>query len=579
MFWTAMPVRVEIFNLGTELEPPAHTLREGQQQQIIHLNGHAAWTPANNFMQKCDPLLPATMIFQRGWVLLLAMAAIILGSKFWLISVFGSPTPFEDQWDAEAAWLFKPYVEGTLRIGDLLAPHNEHRCLWTRLLDLALLELNGRWGPIIEMTVNALVHVAALAALVAMLGATLGRADRVVLAATTAFLFALPFGLSNTLVGGFHSAFYFLPLFSFACFHFGVDAPAFSARWWGAIAFGVGAYFATSSGALTLAPLVLVHGVQALLRRRTGWREYAAIALCIALVVLMVSAIPTMDYNAPLSAHSLSQFASAFFVAMAWPLSALARLQPRAGWDLLPNLATAVLVNIPVISFVWNRARWLDPGDRTAWIYLLVGLWTATQAAALAYGRAVSVLDSRYLDLLAINVVLNVACVLSLVHGNAGFPVRCAATTWVAAIVLIVTALALIRLPREALDWWHHTQEQTINISGFLATGDSAHLTDKPFRAIPYGSAERLGQLASDLSIRSILPEDIMPTAEAHTRNSKLLLGGPLHGLFHALRSSLTLLGLFCLTAGLLIFVYAGYVLHFRQFRRAAASLTDIRLR
>jgi hypothetical protein len=116
-------------NLGTELEPPAHTLREGQQQQIIHLNGRAAWTLANNFMQKCDLLLPAAMNFQRCWVLLLAMAAIILGSKFWLISVFGSPTPFEDQWDAEAAWLFKPYVEGTLRIGDLLAPHNEHRCL------------------------------------------------------------------------------------------------------------------------------------------------------------------------------------------------------------------------------------------------------------------------------------------------------------------------------------------------------------------------------------------------------------------------------------------------------------------
>jgi hypothetical protein len=82
------------------------------------------------------------------------MVAVIFGAKLWLISAFGSPTPFSDQWDVEAAWLFKPYVEGTLRIGDLLSPHNEHRPFWSRLFDLALLELNGRWDPIIEMTSN-----------------------------------------------------------------------------------------------------------------------------------------------------------------------------------------------------------------------------------------------------------------------------------------------------------------------------------------------------------------------------------------------------------------------------------------
>jgi hypothetical protein len=524
-------------------------------------------------MQKRDLLLPVAITFQRWWVLLLAMAAIILGAKLLLIAIFGGPIPLGDQWDAEAAWLFKPYVEGTLRIGDLLAPHNEHRPLWTRLLDLALLELNGRWDPIIEMTANALVHVAALVALVVMLGVTLGRAERLVLAATTAILFALPFGLSNTLVG-FQSVFYFLPLFSFACFHFGVDAPAFSARWWGAVAFGVGAYFATASGALTLVPLMLVHGVQALLGQRTGWREYTAIAVCVTLVVLMVRAIPSIDYNDPLSAHSLSQFASAFLVAMAWPFSELARLQPRAGWDLVRNLAAAVLVNIPVLAFAWRHARRLDAADRSTLIYFLVGLWTATQAASLAYGRAAAVLDSRYLDLLAINVVLNVACLLSLVHAKAGYPIKRAGTAWVGAIVLMATALALVRLPREVLEWSDITRQKTINISRFLATGDNAYLTNKP-----YGSAERIGQLASDPSIRSILPEDIMPTAEARTQNPKLLLGGPLHGLFHALRKSLIVLGLFCLIAGLLIFVCAGYVLRFWQVRRAAVSHMGIRLR
>jgi hypothetical protein len=455
------------------------------------------------------------------------MTAVILGAKLWLISDFGSPTPFWDQWDAEAAWLFKPYIEGTLPIGALLAPHNEHRLLWSRLAGIVLLELNGRWDPIIEMTSNALVHVAALAVLVAMLGATLGRAERLALAVTTAILFALPFGSSNTLVG-FQGQFYFLPLFSLACFHYGVDAPAFSVRWLGAVTLGVCAYFAMASGALTLVVLIAVHGLQAIVRERSGWREYVAMALSIVIMVLMLSGIPTIDYNAPLTAHSVSQFASAFFVAMAWPFSEVARMQPRPGWDLVGNLAAAVLVNIPLLAFAWSR-RCLAAADRSVWIYFLVGLWTVIQAASLAYGRAVAVLDSRYLDILIINTILNVACLLSLVQANVGYPIRHAAAAWASAIAAMVTVLAAIWLPRELRERWPYTQQQAINMSAFLVTGDKAHLADKPFRTIPYGSPERLRNLASDSSIRSILPEDIMPAAEAHTQNSKLLLGGPLY--------------------------------------------------
>jgi hypothetical protein len=96
--------------------------------------------------------------------------------------------------------------------------HITSAALWTRLLGLVLLELNGRWDPIIEMMFNALVHVTALAVLVAMLGAKLARAERLALAATTVILLALPFGSSNTLVG-FQEQFYFLPLFSLACFY------------------------------------------------------------------------------------------------------------------------------------------------------------------------------------------------------------------------------------------------------------------------------------------------------------------------------------------------------------------------
>ena len=508
----------------------------------------------------------------RWRVQLLAMGAVILGAKLWFICVFAGPAPYLDQWDGEAAWLFKPYLEGTLPIGALLAPFGEHRFLWPRLLSLLLLEFNGRWDPIIEMIFAALVHVAALAGLVGLLGAALGAVERLILAITTAVLFALPFGASNTLAG--FQVWYFLPLFSLACFHYGVDAPSFSVRWWGAIALAVGAYFAMASGALTLLALIVVHALLAAVWQQCGWREYAAMALGIVIVVLMVNGIPTVVPHAPLAAHSLSQFASAFFVAMAWPLSEVARMPPRAGWDLLlKNLVAAVLVNLPVLAFVASRAKHLGTADRSVWIYLLIGLWTALQAASLAYGRAVSVLDSRYLDLLIINAILNVACLLRLMQANAGWPSRYAATAWGTAFALMVAVLSVFWIPREIREWWWpYTQQRAVNLSAFLATGDKTHLTEKPVRAIPYAASERLITLATDPTIRSILPEDIMPSSEARTRNPNLVLGGPLHNLFQALRKSLRYAGLSSLMIGSLVLLCASYVVPATFSRRTASG-------
>jgi hypothetical protein len=476
------------------------------------------------------------------------------------------------EWDGEAAWLFKPYLEGTLPIGTLVAPHNEHHFLWTRLFELLLLELNGRWDPVIEMIFVALVHVAALTALVVILGATLDGTQRLVLAITTAILFALPFGSSNTLFS--FQSFYLLPLFSLACIYCGVDARAFSGRWWGAMALGVGAYYTIASGALTLLALIAIHGLQIIVRQRSSPREWAAMALGIVIVVLMLISTPTITGHAPLAAHSVAEFVSAFLVAMAWPLSEIARLQPRTGWDVVKNLTAAMLVNIPILAFAWSHAKHLDTADRSVWIYLLIALWSTAQAASLAYGRAPSILDSRYLDILIINTILNVACLLRLLQVKPDYAKISAA--WGFAIAVMVAVLAIVWLPRELQEWRTYTQQHTINLSAYLATGDKSHLADKPFRTIPYGSAERLATLADDPTIRSILPEDIMPAAELGTPNSRLLLGGPLHGAFRVLRRSLTFLGLFCLTAGALIFVLAGYVFYPGQVRWASTSVTDV---
>src|SRR5712672_685323 len=104
-------------------------------------------------------LLPQTTTQWRA-LTCVAFVLVVLGAKLWIISRFGNPTPLNDEWDAQAAGLFIPYFDSTLSLQQLLAAHNEHRVLTTRLVSLLLLAANGLWDPILEMIVNATIHVA-----------------------------------------------------------------------------------------------------------------------------------------------------------------------------------------------------------------------------------------------------------------------------------------------------------------------------------------------------------------------------------------------------------------------------------
>ena len=63
----------------------------------------------------------------RTPILLTSLFFILVGSRAALISYAGYSTPFLDEWEADAARLLKPYLQGNLTIGDLFIPLNEHR--------------------------------------------------------------------------------------------------------------------------------------------------------------------------------------------------------------------------------------------------------------------------------------------------------------------------------------------------------------------------------------------------------------------------------------------------------------------
>jgi hypothetical protein len=222
-------------------------------------------TPAREPYPKGTSDLAACRLF------IAASLLIILGAKLWAIAAYGNSTPFWDQWDAEATGLYPRYLAGTLRISDLLATHNEHRILLTRLFALAVFVGSGRWDPILQMMFNALVHTAAIGLLLIMLSRVLDRAGTALLAFFCAVAFAVPFGWSNTL-SAFQTQFYLLVLLGPLALLLLYDAAAWSPRWWLGTLVAVAAYFSIAPGALTLPAFIGLAGIQLALGRRAGRR-------------------------------------------------------------------------------------------------------------------------------------------------------------------------------------------------------------------------------------------------------------------------------------------------------------------
>jgi hypothetical protein len=89
------------------------------------------------------------------WLLVLGFVVLFLALRWYLVARYGSATPFYDQWDAEAAHLYTPWIEGRLGWIHLFQPHNEHRILTARILLLGLFSLIGnQWDTLLQMQVN-----------------------------------------------------------------------------------------------------------------------------------------------------------------------------------------------------------------------------------------------------------------------------------------------------------------------------------------------------------------------------------------------------------------------------------------
>lgn len=447
---------------------------------------------------------------------------VVLGARLWLIGSFGSSVPFWDQWDAEGVFLYRRYLTGTLAPSELLAHHNEHRILFARLSSLALLMLSGQWDPLLEMIVNAVVHMLTLGTLIVVLGRQLPFAHQLGVAVFCMALYAVPFGWENTL-WGFQITFYLLLLFGILSVAFLFDAPAWSARWWLGTLFGVASCLNAASGALTLAAPIAVAAAQIVLGRRRGARELVAIALHAALVAVMIADIPSLAHHATMTARSVEHNFIAFVTTAGWPLI-------THDWMVRYRVLAVLLINAPLLLVALSVLRDRPGVADRRWCLLGLGAWVALQMLAISYGRATAVWASRYYDIFTFGLAVNAACMLALMrlgprrHDTAR---RIAVTLWFGAILVGLAQKTQDTILPGIARKHAESQIQAENVQNFLASGDFAHLSDKPHLHIPYPSAERLRDTLFDPVIRGILPPVVIGKETPNRFDRAVLTYGP----------------------------------------------------
>lgn len=431
---------------------------------------------------------------QKIWPLIV-VAFILIVVKMLLISAYGNATPFWDQWDAEADYLYRPWLEGTFSWSHLLGLHNEHRIVTTRILGLVLLEMNGRvWNPILQMQVNALLHVLATCVLLYFVTRVVPEKLRLAIYIFVAFVFSIPFGWENTLAG-FQSQFYFLLLFSFVFLWSMAACESYSLKWWAGILAGILCTLSLASGAITIIAGAVISILRKWLDRPGSGVASLGIVLLFAIALTSIALTPSLPRHDYLKASGLSQFIVVFLRILSWP-------------DFRFGIGVFV-IHIPFLFFTLKVIRNSSFRTPAHYFILAVGIWVIGQFLTIAYGRANGFASSRYQDIYAIGLIVGFASLLTLSKDSSSRKVfYSAGTTW-----LCVVAFGFITLSDNLANTLKFKAALSLiqerNVRNYLCTGDFQHLSNKPQLHIPYPDPVRLRSLLDNYAIRLILPGNI----------------------------------------------------------------------
>jgi hypothetical protein len=484
-------------------------------------------------------LLVSSAMPRSTWRALLFASLVLtaFGAKLWVIASFGNATPFWDEWGALGARLLVPYYDSTLSLDHFWRPHNEHRLLVALAVFLSVMLANGHWDPLLQMIVNGVVHVGLAVGTLLIFGRDLRDWAFAALAALILVLVAVPYAWEATLMSMTH--YYYTLSFGFIAICLVARGEGLSATRIGGFVAAVCCFLTTASGALVFLACALVIAVRRLLAVEKGWQPWAVAAVFLAGFIVAIELTPTIPTHSALVAHSIRGFRKAFLALAGWPLRPF-------------DIVGSLVVNAPFLALIWHTLRRPPRSDGVAWVLLALGGWCGLQMASVAYGRAISVTAPRYLDMVAMGLIVNFACAALL--SNRRWK-EIAAAGWLGLVAVGLVAQAVKEIPG-GLRWRHTTSlQQEQNVKTFLATGRFPPGATSADFSLPYPRADQLAQWLSDERYRRILPSNLQHAAMPPDRvNGERAVR---RDRFGGLRDALLAVGPYLMAVGLLLFVFA----------------------
>ncbi len=339
-----------------------------------------------------EPIHTIRDSFRSLFPWLVALFLVVLGAKLWVVQLYGSPMWLWDQW-YEVRQFFKPWLEGQAGWQDYFAPYNEHRILFTRLLDTGVILVNGRLEPMVQMTVDCFIHAGYVCALAFWLWDFLGRKRGGLICGLVMPFFALPYAGENT-IWAFDSAAYIQGIFSLLTLVWLGFERAGHWRWWLGLVMAILGLFTMASGLLTPLTVSGLAIFRMLKLRRFDRGDLITLGAGLAVTALGACLLTPFPADEPLKAHHFMQFIAALTRNLTWPFFQA------------PVMALVIVLPLMLLAIVYLRRSFVE--TQAAEFLLVLGLWSVLQSMALAYGRGnfgEDVPASRYMDKLNVLVI------------------------------------------------------------------------------------------------------------------------------------------------------------------------------
>jgi len=444
----------------------------------------------------------ANLVTTAGFAL--SLFSFILGVRWAVFDRYGMTLPEWDQWDAEGLMLLAPWFNQDHFLSALFSPHNEHRVVLTKLLNLSLTIANGHWDQRLEATFNALFPASIAVAFFILASRHLAHRWLGAFGVFLGFILAFPFAWQNVL-GGFHSQQFFLvglALIAIALLPF---STLFSARWWIGAAAALLGLFSMASGFFGALVVIGLLGIQYFRRERTLRSAWPTLLICAAISAVGWFTRREFAPHTTLKAQNLHDFVFTIIRSLQWPapLSTWFALVLWLPWTWL--VARVVFVSRPLTA----------PSRAFGYFILGLGVWVWLQLVATAYARGAGGPPpaSRYIDTLVFGLIANALALVwlatpELLARSARRMLSAAAVAWLGVFLWGAQAelrqIFLVELPPVKV--YHDYCE--INVRNYLYTGNEQFLDHEE---IPYPGAVSFLQRINLPALRTRLPATVRP--------------------------------------------------------------------